>query len=204
MSRIPLDYYLHSDVLFLSRDLLGKLLMTCIDGVLTGGIITETEAYRGPEDKASHAYSGRRTPRNESMYARGGTCYVFRCYGIHNLFNIVTNQEEIPHAILIRAIQPVVGMETMLQRRGKKEFMPTLTSGPGSLAKALGIERHHDGISLSGKTIWIEDHGHRLRPEEILQTSRIGIDYAAEDALLPWRFVMDNIKKYQCNSGDQR
>ena len=190
MKRIPLDYFLHSDVLYLSRDLLGKTLMTRINGTLTGGIITETEAYRGPEDKASHAYNGRRTPRNESMYARGGTCYVFRCYGIHNLFNIVTNQKEIPHAILIRAIQPVVGMETMLQRRGKNAVTPTLTAGPGSLAKALGIERDHDGISLAGKTIWIEDHGHQLRPEEIIQTPRIGIDYAAEHALLPWRFYL--------------
>lgn len=187
---LPLDYYLHHDVLFLSRDLLGKVLMTNIDGKITGGIIVETEAYRGPEDRASHASAGRRTNRNEVMYARGGYAYIYLCYGIHNLFNIVTNAKDIPHAILIRAIEPIQGIETMLIRRGKEKLQRTLTAGPGALSQALGINLNHNGMLLTGPEIWLEDRGMNYSPEQVVMRPRIGIDYAGEDAFLPWRFCV--------------
>ena len=194
MRRLPVSYYRHHDVLYLSQDLIGKMLMTHIDGELTGGIIVETEAYRGPEDRASHAHKGRRTRRNEVMFAKGGFAYVYRCYGIHNLFNIVTNEAEIPHAILIRAIEPVEGIPTMLRRRGKDKLDRTLTAGPGALCQALGIDLRHNGLSLSGPEIWLEDRGLTYAPDQIVTAPRIGIAYAGEDALLPWRFCLKGLK----------
>jgi DNA-3-methyladenine glycosylase len=183
------DYYKTQDVVFLSKDMLGKFLLTSFDGKLTGGMIIETEAYKGPEDKASHAYGNRRTKRNEVMYHNGGICYVYLCYGIHALFNIVTNKIDIPHAILIRAIEPSIGIEHMLDRRGKKKWTHTLTSGPGSLTVALGIKLSHNGLSVTGPDIWLEDRGIKLEDNQIMATPRIGVDYAGEDAALPWRFI---------------
>lgn len=186
---IPLEFYLRDDVLQISQDLLGKVLMTYIDGVYTGGIITETEAYRGPEDQASHAYGGRRTKRNEVMYHQGGVAYVYRIYGIHAMFNVVTHQQEIPHAILIRAIKPIVGIEHMLLRRHQDQLSKTLSHGPGTLTQALGIDTIHNGQPLNGPLIWIEDHGIEVTEKNLLVGPRIGIDYAGEHAALPWRFI---------------
>jgi DNA-3-methyladenine glycosylase len=194
MTLLNLSYYRSNDVLFLSRDLLGKFLLTSFEGQLTGGMIIETEAYRGPEDKASHAFGNRRTKRNEVMFHNGGISYVYLCYGIHSLFNIVTNVENIPHAILVRAIKPSIGLEHMLIRRGKKKLSPSLTSGPGTLTVALGISTKHNGLSLTGPEIWIEDRGINLPAHEILASPRIGVDYAGEDALLPWRFLIKQKK----------
>ena len=188
MSKLPLSYYRHHDVLFLSKDLLGKYLITHIDGELTGGMILETEAYRGFEDRASHAYGSRKTARNAVMYESGGVCYIYRCYGIHALFNIVTHLADIPHAILIRAIYPEIGIPTMLKRRRKKTLDRALSGGPGTLTQALGIDTIHNGLSLNGSTIWLEDKGIKIPAKEILTGPRVGIDYAGEDALLPWRF----------------
>ena len=185
---LPPEFYLHDDVVQLSRDLLGKYLLTYFDGILTGGKIIETEAYRGPEDKASHAHGGRRTQRNEVMYHNGGICYVYLCYGIHSMFNVVTNREGIPHAILIRAIEPELGIVAMLERRKNPSRSETLASGPGSLTQALGITTLHNGLSLSGPSIWIEDRGIDVSAGDIMAGPRIGIDYAGQDALLPWRF----------------
>lgn len=190
--KLPLHYYRHSDVLFLSQDLLGKFLYTNFNHELTGGMIVETEAYRAPDDRASHAFGLRRTRRNEAMYLGGGFSYVYLCYGIHSLFNIVTNQENIPHAILIRAIQPVEGIEIMLHRRGRKKLEKTLTSGPGSLTQALGINTTHNALNLTESLIWVEDHEITLRSEEIIASPRVGVDYAGEDAQLPWRFRIKN------------
>jgi DNA-3-methyladenine glycosylase len=184
------EYYLQADVVKLSRDLLGKYLLTKFDNQITGGKIIEAEAYRGPEDKASHAYGHRRTSRNEVMYHKGGICYVYICYGIHALFNIVTNIEGIPDAILIRAIEPEFGIETMMKRRNKNVISKTLTSGPGSLTQALGITIAHNGLHLFGPEIWLEDRGIAIPEENICAGPRIGIDYAQEDALLPWRFTL--------------
>jgi DNA-3-methyladenine glycosylase len=189
---LPLEYYQQEDVLFLSRDLIGKFLITNINGQKTSGMIVETEAYRGPEDRASHAYGLRRTKRNEAMYSAGGTCYVYLCYGIHSLFNVVTNHANVPHAILIRALEPDEGQDTMLLRRGKEKMAKNITAGPGALAQALGIETKHNGISLISHTIWLEDRGCRFSENEITASPRVGVAYAGEDAKLPWRFRLKN------------
>lgn len=187
--RLPLEYYLNPDVVEVSRDLLGKFLFTKIDEVITGGMIIETEAYCAPEDRASHAYKNRKTQRNAAMFRQGGVCYVYKCYGIHDLFNVVTNEQGIPHAVLIRAIQPLVGIEKMLERRKKEKVDRLLTGGPGTLTQALGITvKKHNGLSLIGSVIWLEDTGIKVPPEKIIAGPRVGVDYAEEDALLPWRF----------------
>lgn len=183
---IPLSYYRAPDVLFLAQDLLGKYLFTHIDGVVTGGMIIETEAYAGPEDKASHAYGNRRTKRTEVMFQAGGVSYVYLIYGIHALLNIITHEEGTPHAVLIRAIKPEIGLEAMLKRRNKLLVDKTLTAGPGTLTQALGITTRHNGLPLIGPHIWLEDRG--VKAEEILIGPRIGIDYAEEHALLPYRY----------------
>lgn len=193
MKTLPLKYYKHHDVVFLSRDLLGKYLFTHIGSKITGGMIIETEAYRAPEDRASHAFGNRRTKRNEVMYHEGGTSYVYQCYGIHALFNVVTNQADVPHAILIRAIKPEFGVEEMLRRRKKEKVDKTLSGGPGTVAQALGITLKHNGLKLTGPEIWIEDRGVVVAAEMILAGPRIGVDYAGEDALLPWRFRINMI-----------
>jgi DNA-3-methyladenine glycosylase len=169
MHKLPLNFYQQDDVLEISRKLLGKYLFTYFDSVLTGGMIIETEAYRAPEDRASHAYGMRRTKRNEVMYQAGGVCYVYLCYGIHTLFNVITNQEGIPHAILIRAIKPLVGIEAMLKRRHKQKIDCNLTGGPGTLTQALGIKLSHNGLSLLSSQIWIEDR------EFILKRKRLNL-----------------------------
>jgi len=184
---LPETYYHHSDVLFLAQDLLGKRLYTLLDGVLTGGAIVETEAYRGPEDRASHAYNNHRTQRNEAMYQQGGITYVYLCYGIHNLFNIVTYTKDIPHAILIRAIEPLEGIDMMLKRRNKTRLDRSVAGGPGALCQALKIDRSLNAIPLNGSPVWIEK-GAAYTPHQIIASPRIGVDYAQEDALLPWRF----------------
>lgn len=183
------DFYQRTDVVQIARDLLGKELITNIDGELTSGIITETEAYNGIVDRASHAYGGKFTPRTQTMYAAGGVSYVYLCYGIHHLFNVVTNIEGVPHAVLIRNIKPLKGLETILQRRNKTKANKTLSTGPGTLSQALGIKTIHNGLLLQENTIWIEDVGLKIDPENIKSTPRIGVDYAGEDALLPYRFV---------------
>jgi DNA-3-methyladenine glycosylase len=184
------SFYLEEDVLMIARSLLGKLLVTQFDGELTAGMIVETEAYRGVSDKASHAYGNRRTPRTEVMFASGGVAYVYLCYGIHHLFNVVTNKEDVPHVILVRAIEPVLGKEIMQLRSGRKKWEHSIGSGPGNVSKALGIHKRHSGTSLAGEEVFIADNGISFQPAEIIATPRIGIDYAGEDAKLLYRFVI--------------
>ncbi len=187
--KLPLNFYTQENVIQIAKDLLGKFLMTRIDGEnVTGGMIVETEAYAGVTDRASHAYGNRRTNRTETMFTEGGISYVYLCYGIHNLFNIVTNKTDIPHAVLIRAIEPTLGIDLMIQRRKKKKLDFSLTSGPGSLSEALGITRNQNSISLLDDEIWIEDHGISVPESMIIASPRVGVGYAKEDALLPWRF----------------
>jgi len=188
MPKLPLSYYQHHDVLFLSKDLLGKFLFTKIGAKLTGGMIIETEAYRAPEDRASHAYGNKRTKRNAPMYMHGGVCYVYQCYGIHYLLNIITNLEEIPHGILIRAIFPIVGIDEMLKRRGKNKIDKSFITGPGTVTEALGITLEQNCLLLNSAQIWIEDKKIKIPDEAIIVGPRIGVEYAKEDALLPWRF----------------
>ena len=167
--------------------MLGKVVATKIDGVLTRAIITETEAYAGVGDKASHAFGGRRTKRTEPMFGPGGTAYVYLCYGIHHLFNVVTAGEGTPHAVLVRAGKPLEGLDTMLTRRGRETADARLMGGPGTFSQALGIRTEMTGTNLGGHCIWIEDHG--IAVGTIETGPRVGVDYAGEDAERPYRFV---------------
>lgn len=186
--KLPRAFYLRDDVVTIARELLGKVLVTRLDGGITSGLITETEAYAGIGDRASHAYGGRRTRRNGPMYAQGGTAYVYLCYGMHHLFNVVTNEREVPHAVLVRAIHPIEGMDLMRVRRDR----PALTTnGPGTLSKALGIHTGHSGIDLLGDTIYMEDRAVIVPANLVSAGPRIGVDYAGEDARLPYRFRFD-------------
>lgn len=189
--KLDREFYLRDDVVEISGDLLGKVLCTRIAGKLTKAIITETEAYAGIADRASHAYGNKRTRRTEPIFGQGGTAYVYLCYGIHHLFNVVTNEAGTPHAILIRAGTPMKGLDVMLERRAKQKQDKTLLSGPGSLARALGITTEHTGLNLLGKEIWIEDHGVDIDRESVVIGPRVGIDYAGEDAQRPYRFRAD-------------
>jgi len=188
--KLPLRFYQGSNVTDIAQNLLGKLLSTYIDGRLTSGIIVETEAYGGITDKASHAYNRRYTERTKVMYEPAGLTYVYQCYGIHYLLNIVTAPADIPHAVLIRALEPTIGIDIMMERRGMPVFRNTITKGPGALAKALGIDRALNKKDILGDEIWISDNGIAVRQDEIVACPRIGVDYAAEDALLPWRYYI--------------
>jgi DNA-3-methyladenine glycosylase len=193
MKKLPASFYHRTNVVAIAKELLGKLLVTSFNDGLTAGRIVETEAYNGIVDKASHAYGGRRTKRTETMYATGGIAYVYLCYGIHHLFNVVTNVQDIPHAILIRGIEPVTGIAIMQERMKKEKADYTIGRGPGNVSKALGISTQHTSLSLMDKDIYIADDGVQLKPLQIITTPRIGVDYAAEDALLPYRFyIKDN------------
>lgn len=182
--KLPRSFYTRPDVVAIARELIGKVLVTRIEERMTAAIITETEAYAGVGDKASHAWNGRRTARTEVMYAQGGTAYVYLCYGIHHLFNVVTHVEGVPHAVLIRAVHPLEGVAHMRERRQGR----TTTDGPGTLSIALGIRTAHTGTDLLGDTIWIEDRDIIVPRRHIITGPRIGVDYAGADALLPYRF----------------
>lgn len=188
--KLPPSFYLNTDVVYLAKSLIGKYLFTCIDDIITGGYIVETEAYNGVIDKASHAYGNRKTARTQTMFEHGGIAYVYLCYGIHEMFNIVTSTNGEPHAVLIRAIQPTEGVEMMLYRRNMTAMKPNITSGPGSVAKALGISRVINGISLQGDVLWIEDKGFFFADDAIAAVPRVGVAYAGDDALLPYRFYV--------------
>jgi DNA-3-methyladenine glycosylase len=188
--KLPPSYYTSSDVVSIARDLIGKYLFTRIDGLITGGYIVETEAYNGVIDKASHAYGNRLTPRTSTMYQQGGIAYVYLCYGIHEMLNVVTSEEGRPHAVLIRAINPTIGLDVMQARRNMAVIKPNITMGPGSVAKALGISRKINAISLQSDTMWIEDQGLTFSGEDIASVPRVGVDYAKEDVLLPYRFYV--------------
>jgi DNA-3-methyladenine glycosylase len=185
--RLPRAFFTHSDVLHVARRLLGSLLVVAgPGGERCSGYIVETEAYRGPQDRASHAYGGRRTRRTETMYRIGGTAYVYFVYGMYHQFNVVTNDVDVPHAILVRAIEPQEGIELMRKRRpGLPDVR--LTSGPGKLCIALAIDRTFDGADLRGDRVFIEE-GRDVAPPGIVAGPRIGVDYAQEWAKKPWRF----------------
>lgn len=183
------SFYERADVVKIARELIGKGLFTKIGNVITGGIIVETEAYSWKE-RGCHAYGAKKTARNAVMFQNGGYTYVYLCYGMHHLFNIVTNTKDIPEAVLIRAVEPLIGMEEMQLRRGAKINRFHLTSGPGKLTKAMGIDKSLNGKFLTGNEVWVEDLGTKIPKAKILASERIGIDYAGEDARLPWRFSL--------------
>lgn len=186
--KIPAAYYLNENVVEIATDLIGKVLCTRINGVITSGIICETEAYAGINDKASHAYGGRRTQRTETMFSKGGIAYVYLCYGIHHLFNVVTNQEDIPHAVLVRGIFPLDGIESMKKRKNISRLTKGWSIGPGNVSKVLGITTKLDGFNLTGNKIWIEDQSLKIDKNKIIAGPRVGVDYAGEDAKLSYRF----------------
>ncbi len=183
-------FYERQDTLLVARELLGKLIITRFGGEETIGRIVETEAYCGITDRASHAYNNRRTVRTEIMYRRGGIAYVYLCYGIHHLFNVVTNVEDTPHAVLIRAIEPVAGMTAILKRTGRSRWEKSIGSGPGNVTKALGIQTLHSGMSLQDENLYLAQDDFAVAETNVIATPRIGVEYAGEDALLPYRFVI--------------
>lgn len=190
MKKLSPAFYKRKDAVAIAKELLGKIIVTDIDDVITSARIVETEAYVAQVDKASHAYNGRRTNRNEHMYSHAGTVYVYICYGMHTMLNVVTNDKDIPDAILIRAAEPIEGVENMLQRTGKKILDNTLTKGPGNLAKALGITKGHSGFLFGENNIDIFDDSFKPDEDEIGFSKRIGVDSAGADALLPYRFYV--------------
>jgi DNA-3-methyladenine glycosylase len=200
MQKLPLSFYLRKDVVKISKELLGKVLVTNWRGELTSGRIVETEAYEGEIDKASHAFKGR-TPRTEVIFGEGGRAYVYLCYGIHQMFNIVTNRNDIPHAILIRAVEPIQGIDIMLKRTGKIKLDQTLTRGPGNVGKALGFHTSQCGISLTSDELFIADDGFKVTKSMIGASARIGVDYAGDHAEWHYRFF---IKRNKYVSGKQR
>jgi len=191
--RITREFYTRPNVLTVARDLLGtRLVVPTPEGDRVSGLIVETEAYRAPLDRASHAYGGRRTRRTETMYSVGGTAYVYFVYGMYHQFNVVTGAEDVAHAVLIRALEPLERLDLMRVRRpGRPDHK--LTSGPGTLCLALGIDRSHDKADLLGDRVWLEEGPARIAPAAIASGPRIGIDYAGEWAAKPWRFwLRDN------------
>ena len=203
--KLKKEFYLRENVVEIASDLIGKVLVSKTDNIYTSGIITETEAYNGIYDRACHAFNGRRTTRTEMMYSAGGTSYIYICYGIHHLFNIVTNKKDIPDAVLIRAVFPLDGMEHMLKRRRKKNIDKTVAGGPGTVSQSMGIHVDLNGTSLFQNKIWIEDRSIPLEKTNIKITPRIGVESSKEAALLPYRFVipytyfkeLSSLNKYQ-------
>jgi len=194
MKKLPPSFYQRKDVVAIAKDLIGKIVVTKMNGIKTSGRIVETEAYVANTDKASHAYNGKRTQRNQHMYANAGTVYVYICYGMHHMLNVVTNDIDVPDAVLIRAIEPVEGINDMLLRTRKKSLDNTLTKGPGNVAKALGITKAFSGLTFGGDKIVIYDDAIIVVESEIGISNRIGIASAQEDASLPYRFFVKGNK----------
>jgi DNA-3-methyladenine glycosylase len=194
MKKLPIEFYESGDVVKIAKDLLGKIIITKFEGLITSAIIVETEAYVGLIDKASHSYNGKRTARNEHMYAAAGTSYVYICYGMHHLFNVVSNKKNIPDVVLIRAVAPLQGIAIMLQRTGKLKLDNTLTKGPGNTGRALGISKHHSGLNLTGSKIFICDKGIVFNDSKIGVSKRIGVESAGAAALYPYRFFVKGNK----------
>ncbi len=192
--KLSKKFYQSNDVVQISKDLLGKVLVTNFNNQLTSGIIVETEAYRAPDDKACHAYKNRKTERTKTMFEAGGIAYIYLCYGIHHLFNIVTSTEGNAHAVLIRAIEPIENVELMLKRRNFSTSKPQLTAGPGVLTKALGITTSNNGLDIMKKNspIWVEDRGVEVPKNTMIASPRVGVGYAEECATWPWRFRIKN------------
>ena len=190
MKKLPIQFYKRTDVVSIAKELIGKIIVSNIDGLITSGRIVETEAYIGLKDRASHSFGGRRTARNEHMYASAGTAYVYICYGMHHLFNVVTNVKEVPDAVLIRAVEPLNGISTMLERTGKLKPDNTLTKGPGNAARALGISKNHSGINLVNDNIFIADDGFKIDNISIGISRRIGIENSGDAVLKPYRFYV--------------
>lgn len=198
MNKLSREFYTRPDTLQIAQDLLGKLLVVPnAGGERVSGMIVEAEAYLGAIDKAAHSYGNRRTKRTETMFALGGTVYIFFVYGMYFQFNVVAGAVDTPHAILIRGVEPIEGVEIMRERRSRKNpktkiIDKNLTSGPGKLCIALGIDKSFNNEDLLGDKIWLEDFN-TFSTDQIACGKRVGIDYAEEFAEKPWRFwIKDN------------
>ena len=191
--KLPKSFYTRSDVVQIARELLGKYLVTDINDKITVGKIVETEAYCGATDKACHAHLNKKTNRTKIMFEEGGVAYVYLVYGMYKLFNIVTNEYGKADAVLIRAVEPIEGIETMLERRKMEKIKRNLTAGPGIMSIAMGIHLSDYGQNLTENRIWIEDRNEKIIKNQIIASPRVNIDYAEEDKDLPWRFrIKDN------------
>ncbi|MHB1176940.1 MAG: DNA-3-methyladenine glycosylase [Daejeonella sp.] len=190
VNKLRAEFYQRANVVSIARELLGKHVYSQVNGEITGGIIVETEAYRGPDDMGSHAYNDKRTPRNEIMYRAGGVAYMYICYGIHDMLNIVTGSEGMSHAILIRAVEPRTGLDTMRRRRNIFDQDRRLCQGPGTLAKAMGLTKLHNGYDLQGDVIWLEDKNFNYKDEEVIASARIGMNFDGPYRTMPWRFYV--------------
>ena len=188
--KLDLSFYDRKNVVQVAKDLIGKILVTQFGGLRTSGRIIETEAYAGVNDRASHAFGNRRTDRSEDLYGPPGTTYVYICYGQHHLFNVKTNKKEIPHAVLIRALEPLEGLDEMLRRTGKPFADFTITKGPGNLTRAMGLSKIHTGENLLKEDIFIEEDGFHYKRNQITVTKRIGVESAREDAELLYRYIV--------------
>ena len=200
--KLQKSFYTRSDVVQIARELLGKYLVTNIENKITVGKIVETEAYCGAKDKACHAHLNKKTKRTKIMFEEGGVAYVYLVYGMYKLFNIVTNKYGKADAVLIRAVEPIEGIETMLERRKMEKMKDknsnfklkrNLTAGPGIMSIAMGIDLSDYGEDLTQNQIWLEDRGEIIKEDKIIASARVNIDYAEEDKDLPWRFrIKDN------------
>ncbi len=195
MKKLERDFY-NRDSILVAKELLGKILVHEIDGQRTSAEIIEAEAYMGLEDKAAHSYGGKRTSGVEVMYGSPGFSYLFMIYGMYFCFNVVTNEKEKPQAVLIRAAEPLEGIEGMAQRRFGKSYEQLtkgqrrgLTNGPGKLCCALSLDRSFNGMDLCGNEVYIEEG--ESKNLSIVTTKRIGIDYAGEARDYPWRFYIE-------------
>jgi len=198
MKKLGRDFYLR-DTLIVAKDLLGKQLVHETQGFRLTGRIVETEAYIGPEDKGSHSYGGKRTSRNEAMYHIGGTAYVYLIYGMYYCFNVVTEQVDVPAAVLIRAVEPLEGEDAMSKLRYGTNFSSLssrhktgMCNGPGKLCMAMGIGKAENGLDLSRSKLYVRDA--QNEPFNIKTSPRINIDYAEEYADKPWRFFVEGSK----------
>jgi DNA-3-methyladenine glycosylase len=190
MKKLPIQFYKRTNVVLIAKELIGKIIVTHFNGQITSGRIVETEAYIGLTDRASHSYGGKRTARNQYMYANAGVAYVYICYGMHHLFNVVTNAKDVPDAVLIRAVEPVIGIDIMLNRTGKLKLDNSITKGPGNVAKALGILKKHSGINLLRGEIYIGDDGFVMEDNLIGISRRIGIESTGDAVEKPYRFYI--------------
>jgi DNA-3-methyladenine glycosylase len=187
------EFYVSNDVVNLAKQLLGKVISTYVDGRMTSGIIVETEAYRGPDDRGSHAFGGRYTERTKTMFTTGGCAYVYICYGMHPMINVVTGVLGEPHVVLIRAIEPLDGIDIMMERRCQTQFGPVLTNGPAKLAVALGITKNMDGTLLyqMDSIIHIKEGLKYENADHIISGLRVGMSvHVGSCSYRPWRFYI--------------
>lgn len=184
------DFY-NRDTLTVAEEVLGKTLVHVTEEGITKGKIVEVEAYIGPQDKAAHSYNNLYSERTKIQYGEGGYAYVYLIYGMYHCMNIVTNRANLPESLLIRALEPLEGIELMKQRR-KTDRLKMLCNGPGKLCQAMGITKENYGDDLCGDVLYLEE-GEALEKEQILRSRRINIDYAEEAKEFLWRFsIRDN------------